>query len=87
MLNRVDGSLVGSSDPGYDGFLISASDSEDLVAQTRAIWVGSGGSLAVVMAGGSSLTFENVPGGSLLPIQASRVMATGTTASGLVGVV
>ena len=51
---------------------------------TRGIWVGSTGNIAVVMASGRATTFTNVPDGSLLPIAASSVLQTGTTAGDVV---
>lgn len=51
---------------------------------TRAIYIGSGGSLRVEMVSGGVVTFTNVPAGTLLPIQVTRVYTTGTTATGLI---
>lgn len=59
-----------------------------LIPPTRALYVGSGGNLTVLMAnanadtGGdiASVTFSNVVAG-ILPIQVIKVLATGTTAS------
>lgn len=51
-----------------------------------AIFVGTGGNLTLV-GGGSSPTqvsFKNVPSGTLLPVGATKIMSTGTTASDIV---
>ena len=53
---------------------------------TRGIYVGSFGNLTVDMAdGGSSILFVGVQGGTVLPIQVTRVYSTGTTATNMVG--
>lgn len=52
---------------------------------TKAIYVGTGGTLIVVKNDGTEITFTNVPDASLLPINCVRVKSTGTTATGLVG--
>ncbi len=87
MLNRADGSVVGLSDPGFDGFAVTPLDSGDLPAVTRALWIGTGGDVSVVMAGGNVLTFKSVASGSVLPVQVSRVKLTGTTALHIVGLI
>jgi hypothetical protein len=52
---------------------------------TKAIWVGTAGDLAVIMADDdSAVTFEDVAAGSLLPFSVTKVMSTNTTASGIV---
>lgn len=51
---------------------------------TRALYVGVSGNVTVDMVeGGSNLTFTAVPAG-ILPIQVTRVYATGTTATNIV---
>lgn len=58
-----------------------------VIPVTRSIYVGTGGTLVVRMAGGpggpqaATVTFTNVPQG-LLPIQVDQVMAA-TTATGI----
>lgn len=69
-----------------NAFPIAPNDSEDIDTITRAIYVGTGGNLAVQMAGGGgAVTFRTLPAGALLPIRVTRVLATGTTASDLIG--
>lgn len=60
-------------------------DAAELACATRAVYVGGGGDLAVRMLGGSLVTLGAVPAGSLLPLRLRAVLATGTTATGLVG--
>lgn len=45
------------------------------------IYVGTGGNIRVTMIGGQSVIFYNVPNGSFLPIQVTRVWSTDTNAS------
>lgn len=67
------------------GAAIVPNDAADLAAETRAIYVGSAGDVAVVLISGDVLTFAGVPAGTLLPVRAIRVKATGTTAGLLLG--
>ncbi|MCV2867320.1 hypothetical protein OEW28_01595 [Defluviimonas sp. WL0002] len=71
--------------PAREAAAIVPSDAADLASLPRAMFVGSAGDLAVVMAGGQSAMFRNVAAGSLLPIRVSRVLQTGTTAGDIVG--
>jgi len=50
-----------------------------------ALYVGTTGNISIVGADGDAVTFTNVPVG-ILPVRARRVNATGTTASGIVGI-
>jgi hypothetical protein len=72
--------------PASSAVAITPSDTVDLANVTRAIYVGTGGDLTVIMRGGQSVTFTAVPQGVMLSVRASRVLATGTTATNLVGV-
>ena len=53
-------------------------------SECRAIYVGSGGDLAITTRGGDSVTLVAVPTGSLLPVDAKIILSTGTTASSIV---
>lgn len=50
----------------------------------RALYVGSDGALVVAMKEGTTLTFASVRAGDILPIRATMVVATGTTAADLI---
>jgi hypothetical protein len=50
---------------------------------TKAIYVGGAGNVAVTMVDGNDATFIAVPVGTVLPIQVTKVKATGTTATNL----
>jgi hypothetical protein len=66
---------------GY-GVAVTPSDSV-VIPMTRALYVGVGGNVRVTDIN-DNVTYDNVPSGSILPIQASKVLATGTTASRIV---
>ena len=52
---------------------------------TRALYVGGAGDLAVRMADGTRARLRRVPAGTLLPVRVARVLATGTSATRVVG--
>lgn len=53
----------------------------------EALFVGTGGTLKVTRPGGTTVTFGNVPSGTLLRIQTVVVWSAGTSASNIVGMV
>lgn len=63
----------------YDAVAITPSDAAT-IPQTRGIWVGVTGNIAVKMASGNSVTFTAVPVG-ILPVQVTMVKSTSTTAT------
>ena len=68
------------------GFAITPSDTVNTPNLIQAIWVGTTGDITVIDSAGSSETFKSVPVGMFsLNFLAQRVMATGTTASSMVG--
>jgi hypothetical protein len=73
------------SEPGANAASITPNDNSDLSFVTRFIYIGGAGDLTVVV-GGQTITFKACPLGLLLPVRASRVMATNTTASFLVAI-
>jgi hypothetical protein len=71
--------------PPEHALAIVPDDGADLPQVTRALYVGGGGDVALVMRGGEAVSFLAVPGGTLLPVRARRVRASGTTATGIIG--
>lgn len=58
----------------------------------KALWIGGAGDVTVITAGdnsnsgaGTPVTFSAVPAGTYLNVQVRAVMATGTTATNMVG--
>lgn len=72
------------SGPADDCAAVTPSDSTDLPTIARALYVGGGGDLVITTKVGSTVTFADVPAGSLLPVRARRVRATGTGATNIV---
>ena len=71
--------------PALGAAAITPSDSVALATTTRAIYVGTAGNLRAQMLSGEVVTFTNLAAGSFYPFRVTQVLATGTTASGLVG--
>jgi hypothetical protein len=72
-------------DPADVIVAITPNDSTDLTG-VRGVYIGGTGNLAVRMinAPSTTVTIENLPVGTILPIRITRVMAA-TTASALIG--
>lgn len=68
-----------------DGFAITPNDSTDLASDAAGIYVGVTGNVTLVTAKGTTLLFTAVPAGTVIPVDTRRVLATGTAASGLIG--
>ena len=64
-------------------FTVTTSDTASNICSY--LYVGTGGNIAVVTEGGDSVTFNNVPTGSFVWIRTSKIMATNTTASQILG--
>ena len=76
---------VGLTAPAIRAETVVPDDSTDLARATCAIFVGQTGNLRLRTVGGDVVTFANVQGGVIYPIRADRVLATGTTASDILG--
>jgi hypothetical protein len=87
MSDRFSSHAPSLTGPASSGFAIAPDDTLLLAETTRALFVGSGGSLRVEMASGAVLTFEAVADGAILPLRIVRVLATGTTAANIIGLV
>lgn len=71
--------------PPENAAAIVADDEGALSHATRALYVGGQGDLRVQMLGGGNVVLSNLPAGSLMPLRVTQVFATGTTATGIVG--
>ena len=65
---------------------VTPSDTDNLTVVSRGIYIGSAGAVRVLTAGGQTVTFSGLAVGTIHPIRAQRVFATGTTANGIVAV-
>jgi len=63
---------------------ITGNDTMDLATIPQQLYIGGAGSVSVNLAGSGSCSFAGVAGG-YLKINPSRVFATGTSATGIVG--
>ena len=61
--------------------VVTPSDTVDLTNASRGIYVGGTGTLTAIMLDGTTCLFSGIPAGTILPIRATRVKATGTTAT------
>lgn len=64
--------------------IVTPSDTTDLVRVTRALNVATSGTVALVTADGQTVDVF-VAAGVIFPIRATRILATGTTATGVRG--
>jgi hypothetical protein len=64
---------------------ITPSDSADLEINVKAIYVGATGTMRVRFHSGHIVTFTALLAGTIYPMHVSRVFATGTDATGLIG--
>lgn len=74
-------------DPSFVGaFTVTPSDTEEFDA-TSGLIIGTAGTLHVIMADGSEVTFPAtaLPANQIHRLAVKQVLATGTTASGIIG--
>lgn len=64
---------------------IAPSDTGSLAFITRALYISGTGDVAVRMQGGQTMTFSNMQGGAQYAMRVDQVLATGTTATGIIG--
>lgn len=79
-----------SANPAHGAFLAFAVTPSDTVSFTAgqepaALYIGGSGNVSIVTADGTDVVFQSAVAGSILPVWAARVNATGTTATGIVG--
>lgn len=76
---------TGLNSPARRGVEITPDDGNDLAEVSRGLWIGGAGNLEVLLQGDSAaVTISNIAAGTLLPICAKRIYATGTTATSIV---
>lgn len=64
---------------------VAITKSDDTIVNIDALYVGGTGDVAVLMQGGTTVTFASVPAGTILPVRAKKVMATNTDATDMIG--
>jgi hypothetical protein len=88
VVDKANPSNIGASVPGYPAgaFALTPSDA-NTYEHAITVWVGGAGNVTLLPANGEpAVTFAGVLAGSVLPVRARGVMATGTTATALVAV-
>ena len=71
---------------GQTAFAITPNDTTKFTRSVRAIYVGTTGNVTTLNKDGTTCLWPTVPAGGYLLCECVRVNATGTTASGLVGI-
>lgn len=73
-----------TSDPAPKAVAVAPSNTVDFTdGVCRSLYVGAAGNVTAVV-GGAAVLFTAVPAGSILPVKATRVNLTATTASAMV---
>jgi hypothetical protein len=88
MLIRDCTNIVELSSPYSGGEAVNIASVDHVFSKpVRAIWVGTGGAVDIVvsMIDGTTLTFKNVASGTLLLTRALGVIKTGTGTSNMLG--
>lgn len=85
MLDAYSDHQTGLTSPAVHAETIVPSDTFNLARTTRAVYVGQTGDVRAITSAGDMVTFSNMQGGSVYPIRVQRILQTGTTATGLVG--
>jgi len=67
--------------PAYDARTVAPNDTT-VIPETRFLWIGGTGNVAVRMVSGQTVTFNSVPVGRL-DVQVDRILSTGTTATNI----
>lgn len=88
MTDQFEGHAQGLTAPATSALTVTPSDSQDLPTMPRAIYVGGAGALRVELLDapvGSDVTLSALQPGMVYPLRVRKVYATGTTATGLIG--
>lgn len=75
----------GLTSPARDADAITPNDTTPLAHPVRALYVGGSGAVRARMLSGVVVDFADLSGGVIYPLRIDQIMATGTTATGLVG--
>jgi hypothetical protein len=73
-----------ATEPARDAAAVTPSDSAQISPVARALYVGGSGDIKLVTEEGTTVTFQDIVAGSLLPVKATKVFATDTTATNIV---
>lgn len=76
--------MQSDSSPAENAAAVTPSDTGAFRA--RALYIGTGGDVTLDVGTSTNILFKSVPTGTILPIAAKRVYATGTTATNIVAI-
>ena len=76
--------MTAKSDPAKQAIEVTTSDSPVANGPYRSLYIGVSGNVKITDLAGNDATFLSVPVG-FFPVEAATVWATGTTATGIVG--
>ena len=86
MIDPFEGFADSPSDPASSCFAIYPDDSAELPRATKALYIGEPGDVTLIAVDDdAAVTFANLTAGAILDVRVKAIMATGTTAAGLVG--
>ena len=85
-MKQADAARDDASSPARNSYAVTPHDTNEIGEFVpKALYVGTGGNISMQLVGDTAaVTFSNVPDGSLLPVRASIIKSTGTTASGII---
>lgn len=82
MANEFEGTIDSPIAPARNVTLITPDDSNDLANVAKALWVGGAGAISLIAVDDSAaVLISGIAAGTVVPIRAKRVRATGTTAT------
>jgi seryl-tRNA synthetase len=87
MQDRFENHAGALDGPATHAFSVTPHDSNELPETTRALYVGGAGTISLVLVSGAEVTLANVASSSIIPLRATRIKATGTSATLIVGMV
>lgn len=85
MSDKFSSHSVTLNSPANEAAAVTKDDDNDLAVTARALFVGTGGHLKVLLAGSeTAVIFKNLASGQTLSVRAKRVYATDSTAADIV---
>ena len=84
MADQFETNASGLDSPAKHAAEVTPSDSTDLTTFARALYIGGAGDVKIDTVAGETVTFVGITAGSILPVRAARVYATGTSATSIV---
>ncbi|MEM0907177.1 MAG: hypothetical protein AAGJ94_07430 [Pseudomonadota bacterium] len=77
----------GLTAPAADAFEITPNNGNDLSTAARALYIGGAGDVEVITLAGNTVLFVGLSAGTTLPCSVTRVRASNTTATNILGLI